>query len=175
MVSLYNQKLGQPEVVEVSGRPQIPSVFAIDQLGREIVGVPVSELLSKSPRAIVTQAKRKMGTNKKFKAGGQSYRAEEISARIIDRARQLAKAYLSQKIGDKISGLAAQSLGTSPPADWVSTYLEEHPPDIELNNAAISVPAYFNEAQKQATRTAGKLAEINILRLLHEPTAKFLS
>jgi len=66
VVSLYNQKLGQPEVVEVSGRPQIPSVFAIDQLGREIVGVPVSELLSKSPRAIVTQAKRKMGNQQKI-------------------------------------------------------------------------------------------------------------
>ncbi len=175
VVCLYNQKQGEPEVVEWQGRRQIPSVFAIDQVGRERVGVPISELLGKSPRAIVTQAKRQMGTDTKFKAGGQVYRPEEISARIINHARELAREYLHKKIGEKISRMAAQVIGTSVPEDWVIAYLDQHPPTIPLANAVITVPAYFNDAQKQATKTAGVLADINILRLIHEPTAACLA
>jgi molecular chaperone DnaK len=175
VVCLYNKKRGEPEVVEWHGRRQFPSVFAIDQVGRELVGVPISELLGKSPRAIVTKAKRQMGTDTKFKAGGQVYRPEEISARIINCARQLAREYLGKKIGEKISLRAAQVMGTSPPEDWITAYLEKHPPAIPLGNAVITVPAYFNDAQKQATRTAGVLADINVLRLIHEPTAACLA
>ncbi|MBR8838600.1 MAG: Hsp70 family protein [Stigonema ocellatum SAG 48.90 = DSM 106950] len=175
VVCLYNKKRGEPEVVEWYGRRQIPSVFAIDQMGREIVGVPISEMLGKSPRAIVTKAKREMGTDRKFRAGGQDYRPEEISARVINCARQLALEYLRKKIGETISSMAARSMGNSPPEDWVREYLERHPPSISLENAVITVPAYFNDAQKQATRTAGVLAGINILRLIHEPTAACLA
>ncbi len=175
VVCLYNKRRGAPEVVEWRGRRQIPSVFAIDQTGREIIGVPISELLGKSPRAIVTKAKREMGTDRKFRAGGQDYRPEEISARIINCARQIASYYLQQKIGETISAMAVRSLGNSPPEEWVREYLEKHPPSISLGNAVITVPAYFNDAQKQATKTAGVLADINILRLIHEPTAACLA
>lgn len=175
VVCLYNKRRGAPEIVEWRGRRQIPSVFAIDQTGREMIGVPISELLGKSPRAIVTKAKREMGTDRKFRAGGQDYRPEEISARIINCARQIAKDYLQKKISETISSIAARSLGNSLPEDWVREYLEKHPPSISLGNAVITVPAYFNDAQKQATKTAGVLADINILRLIHEPTAACLA
>ncbi|MCT7958533.1 Hsp70 family protein [Laspinema palackyanum] len=175
VVCLYNQRTAEVEVVEWQGKRQIPSVFAIDPIGRELVGVPISELLGKSPRAIVTQAKRKMGTDTKFKAGGVVYRPEEISARIINCARQLARDRLRQKIVQQISKLAAQAMGTVPPEEWVTAYLDRYPLAIPLSNAVITVPAYFNDAQKQATKTAGMLADINVLRLIHEPTAACLA
>lgn len=175
VVCLYNKQQGEPEVVEWQRQRQIPSVFAIDQSGRELVGVPIAELLGKSPRAIVTKAKREMGTDRKFRAGGQDYRAEEISARIINRARQFAREYLQKKIAEKVSAIASRTTGSAPPTDWVSKFLEQHPPAIPLNNIVITVPAYFNEAQKKATKTAGVLADIRVLRLIHEPTAACLA
>ncbi|MCT7993152.1 Hsp70 family protein [Laspinema olomoucense] len=175
VVCLYNHRTAEVEVVEWQGKRQIPSVFAIDPIGRELVGVPIPELLGKSPRAIVTQAKRKMGTETKFKAGGVVYRPEEISARIINCARQLARDRLRQKIVQRISKLAAQAMGTVPPEEWVTAYLDRYPLAIPLSNVVITVPAYFNDAQKQATKTAGMLADINVLRLIHEPTAACLA
>lgn len=175
VVCLYNKQHGTPEVVEQHRRRQIPSVFAIDQSGRELVGVPTSELVNKSPRAIITKAKREMGTERKFRAGGQDYRAEEISARIINYARQCARTYLQQKIAANVSVIAARAIGSAPPADWINEFLTQHPPLIPLSNIVITVPAYFNEAQKQATKTAGVLADIRVLRLIHEPTAACLA
>lgn len=171
VVCLYNKRSSEPEVVEWQGRRQIPSVFAIDQQGRELIGLSISELLGKSPRAIITKAKREMGTDRKFRAGGQDYRPEEIAARIINHARQLAREHLYKKIGEKVSARATRVMGQAPPSDWVREFMRKHPPIIVLPNVAITVPAYFNESQKQATRTAGILADVNILRLIHEPTA----
>lgn len=175
VVCLYNKQQGTPEVVEQQRRRQISSVFAIDQSGRELVGVPISELVHKSPRAIITKAKREMGTDRKFRAGGQDYRAEEISARIINYARQFARTYLQQKIAAKVSTIAAQAIGSAPPIDWINEFLAQHPPTLPLSNIVITVPAYFNEAQKQATKTVGVLADIRVLRLIHEPTAACLA
>jgi molecular chaperone DnaK len=175
VVCLYNKAIGKPEVVEWKGQRQIPSVFAIDQLGQELVGIPILDLLLKSPRAIITRAKREMGTDRKFRAGGQDYRAEEISARIINRARQFARDYLQKKIAEKVLTIASGIMGSTPPNDWVNEFLEKKPPIIPLSNIVITVPAYFNEAQKQATKTAGTLAGIYVLRLIHEPTAACLA
>ncbi len=175
VVCLYNKRSGEPEIIEWQGRRQIPSVFAIDQQGRELIGLSISELLGKSPRAIVTKAKREMGTDRKFRAGGQDYRPEEIAARIINHTRQLAREYLQKKIGEKVSARATRVMGTTPPSDWVREFLRKHPPIVPLANATITVPAYFNDTQKQATRTAGILADVNILRLIHEPTAACLA
>jgi molecular chaperone DnaK len=63
VVALFNKKTGQPEVIEWRGRRTIPSVFAVDQTGREVVGIPEAELFGKSPRAMVARAKRMMGTD----------------------------------------------------------------------------------------------------------------
>ncbi|MDZ8107033.1 MAG: Hsp70 family protein [Nostoc sp. DedQUE12a] len=175
VVCLYNKREAKPEVVERQRRRQIPSVFAIDQSGRELVGVPVAELLGKSPRAIIIKAKREMGTDRKFRAGGQEYRAEEISARIINCGREFAREYLQTKIAAKVSTIAAKKMASTPPTDWVNEFLAQHPPVIPLNNIVITVPAYFNEAQKQATKTAGFMADIRVLRLIHEPTAACLA
>jgi molecular chaperone DnaK len=175
VVCLYNKSQQIAEVVELRGRRQIPSVFAIDQAGRERVGIPISELLTKSPRAIITKVKREMGTDRRFRVAGQEYRAEEISARFIHCAREAARASLRQKISARVSAIATQILGKVPPGDWISQSLEQFLPTLPLSNLVVTVPAYFNEAQKQATKTAGVLAEMTVLRLIHEPTAACLA
>ncbi len=175
MVALFNKKKGQPEVLEWRGLKTIPAVFAIDQIGREIVGMPVSELIGKGPRAVVTRAKRMMGTNNQFKLDGKVFRAEEISARIVNHARIVAQEHLRNKIVEEMSIRASKVMGAAPPSDWVTDYLDRHPQEVPINQAVITVPAYFNDAQKQATRAAGELAGIQVLRLMHEPTAACLA
>ena len=90
-------------------------------------------------------------------------------------ARNVARKYLQHKIADRVSISAARSLGSTPPRDWVDEFVDRYTPTIPLSQIAITVPAYFNEAQKQATKTAGVLANMNVLRLIHEPTAACLA
>jgi len=175
VIALFNKKTGLPVVIEWRGRRTIPSVFAVDNEGREVVGIPESELMAKSPRSVVARVKRKMGTDTTYKVSGQLYRPEEISARIISHAHKVAVEHLHSIIAGRISALALQATGIAPPQDWISAYLAAKPPKIPLDNAVITVPAYFNDAQKQATRTAANLANVTVRRLIHEPTAACLA
>ncbi len=174
-VALFNKRTRQAEIVEWRGRPTFPSVFAVDQSGRELAGIPEAELVGKSPRAIVTNAKRAMGSNNRFKADGKLIRAEEVSARLIDHARAIGREYLRSRMAEKILALASQELGTRPAEDWVAACLGESSQRFPLTQAVITVPAYFNDAQKQATRDAATLAGVGIKRLIHEPTAACLA
>lgn len=175
VVCLYNKQQGTTEVVGQHRERQFPSVLAIDQSGQELVGLPISTLIHKSPRAIITGAKREMGTQRRFKVGDQTYRPEEISARFINHARELSRDYIHHKISQTIVCLASQSLGLAPSLDWVNDAMAQYLPTIPLQNLVITVPAYFNEAQKQATKTAATLAGVHVLRLIHEPTAACLA
>jgi molecular chaperone DnaK len=175
VVALYQKKLGQPEIVELEGKQLIPSIFAIDDAGREVVGVPVAAWLGKSPRALVTEAKRAMGSGKSYKAGRHTYQPEEVSARILQCARERASEYLRRKIAEQMAVLASGESRKGVPEDWIADHLREHSPATAFVQAVITVPAHFNEAQKQATRAAAEIAGIRLLRLIHEPTAACLA
>jgi molecular chaperone DnaK len=175
VVALYQKKTGQPEIVELEGKQLIPSIFAVDDAGQEVVGLPVAAWLGKSPKALVTEAKRSMGSGKSYKAGGHIYQPEEISARILQCAKQRASEYFLRKIGERMAGLAGAESRKGVPADWVADHLREHPPATTFVESVITVPAHFNEAQKQATRAAAEIAGIKLLRLIHEPTAACLA
>jgi molecular chaperone DnaK len=86
-------------------------------------------------------AKRKMGTDLKFKVFGKEYAPQQISAFILQKIKQDAEAYL----GDTV------------------------------NEAVITVPAYFNDNQRQATKDAGEIAGLKVLRIVNEPTAACLA
>jgi molecular chaperone DnaK len=132
-------------------------------------------MVGKSPKAIVTEAKRAMGSGKSYKAGGHVYQPEEISARILQCAQQRGAEYLRRKIGARIATLASGETRKGVPADWIADHLGEHPPATIFDEAVVTVPAHFNEAQKQATRAAAEIAGIKLLRLIHEPTAACLA
>lgn len=174
VVALYQKQLGRPEIVKLERGQLIPSIFVIDDAGQEVVGVPEAEWFGKSYK-VVTKAKLAMGSGKSFKAGDHVYQPEEISARILQCAQQRASEYLRRKIGEQMAVLASSETSKGVPADWVTNHLRNHPPATMFAQAVVTVPAHFNEAQKQATRAAAEIAGINLLRLIHEPTAACLA
>src|SRR5205823_12656422 len=89
----------------------------------------------------IRSVKREMGTNWNVVIDGKKYTAQEISARVLQKVKRDAEAYL----GDTV------------------------------NQAVITVPAYFDDAQRQATKEAGAIAGLEVLRIINEPTAAALA
>jgi molecular chaperone DnaK len=174
-VALFNRKSKAAEVAEIAGRASFPSVFAIDDTGREIIGVATASLLTRPLRALITRAKRIMGSDKSYRADGTIMRPEEVSGRLLRYGQQVGKEFLLAKITARVEALAFKALGTPAKSSWIADFLKEHPQEIGLNRAVLTVPAYFNDSQKQATRMAAEFAGIKVLRLIHEPTAACLA
>ncbi|MFN8248733.1 MAG: Fe-S protein assembly chaperone HscA [Ferruginibacter sp.] len=142
----------------------VPSVIHFDDRGSVIVGDAAKEFLIKAPQQTIFSAKRLMG---------KSYsdirdHAAFFSYRIID---DNADSLVKVQVGDKFYS----------PIELSSFILKElkqraeHILKTPVNKAVITVPAYFNDAQRQATRDAGKLAGIDVLRIINEPTAASLA
>jgi molecular chaperone DnaK len=125
----------------VASGKAFPSVVAFTKDGQRLVGEPARRQAAVNPEGTVLAAKRKMGTDFKFKAFGKEYAPQQISAFILQKIKQDAEAYL----GD------------------------------EVNEAVITVPAYFNDNQRQATKDAGDIAGLKVLRIVNEPTAACLA
>jgi molecular chaperone DnaK len=89
----------------------------------------------------IRSVKRHIGTNWTIDIDGKKYTAQEISARVLQKLKRDAEAYLGEQITD----------------------------------AVITVPAYFNDAQREATKEAGTIAGLNVLRIINEPTAAALA
>src|SRR5204862_2045280 len=88
----------------------------------------------------IRSVKRHMGTDWKVDIDGKRYTPQEISARVLQKLKRDAEAYLGETITD----------------------------------AVITVPAYFEDAQRQATKEAGQIAGLNVFRIVKEPTAAAL-
>lgn len=142
----------------------VPSVIHFDDRGSVIVGDTAKEFLITAPQQTIFSAKRLMG---------KSYNdikdhAAFFSYRIID---DNTDSLVKVQVGDKFYS----------PIELSSFILKElkqraeHILKTPVNKAVITVPAYFNDAQRQATRDAGKLAGIDVLRIINEPTAASLA
>ncbi len=119
------------------GGKAFPSCVAFTKDGQLLVGEPARRQAVANPEGTVFSAKRKMGTDYKYKIFDKEYTPQQISAFILQKIKKDSELYL----GDKVE------------------------------KAVITVPAYFNDAQRQATKDAGAIAGLEVIRLVNEPTA----
>jgi len=118
-----------------------PSVVAFTKDGQILVGEPARRQAVSNPEGTVIGAKRKMGTNYKYKIFGKEYTPQQISAFILQKIKRDAEDFLGEPV----------------------------------KKAVITVPAYFDDNQRTATKDAGTIAGLEVVRIINEPTAAALA
>ena len=153
-----------PEVIPTpEGSKLVPSVVSVSDDGSYVVGEAAQRLLIGAPERTVYSVKRLMGR------GIEDVRDELrlFPFRIADGSENVIRLELGGKLltPPEISAQVLKQLKAQAEA-----YLSE-----EVSQAVITVPAYFNDAQRQATKDAGRIAGLEVLRLVNEPTAAALA
>ncbi|MCC6634838.1 MAG: Fe-S protein assembly chaperone HscA [Chitinophagaceae bacterium] len=142
----------------------VPSVIYFDELNNAIVGDNAKQFLEKTPERTIFSSKRLMGKSYNDIKENEFFFSYKV---IDDDTDRLVKV----QVGDKFYS----------PVELSSYILKElkaraeHILKTSVNKVVITVPAYFNDAQRQATRDAGKLAGLDVLRIINEPTAASLA
>jgi molecular chaperone DnaK len=162
---------GEPVVITSSeGSRLFPSVVAINKNGERLVGQIAKRQAIVNPENTVYAIKRFMG-RKWGEPAGRELPVEEDAKRKTYKVTRAANNDVRVLMGGKeysppeISAMILQKLKTDAEA-----YLGE-----KVTDAVITVPAYFNDAQRQATKDAGAIAGLNVLRIINEPTAAALA
>ncbi|MDA0814981.1 MAG: molecular chaperone DnaK [Chloroflexi bacterium] len=157
---------GEPRVIpNAEGNRTTPSMVALARNGERLVGTVAKRQAVTNPDHTVYSAKRLMG--RRFDDEEVERLRRVAGFEVVRRANGDA----GVKLGDKdysppeISAMILQKLKTDAEA-----YLGE-----PVTEAVITVPAYFNDAQRQATRDAGRIAGLEVLRIINEPTAASLA
>ena len=128
-------------IANAEGARTTPSIVAFAKNGEVLVGEVAKRQAVTNADRTIRSVKRHMGTNWSVDIDGKKYTPQEISARVLQKLKRDAEAYLGEPVAD----------------------------------AVITVPAYFNDAQRQATKEAGEIAGLNVLRIINEPTAAALA
>ena len=149
---------------EFDGSSIVPSVVHFDTFGNVEVGEAAKPYLETDPANTIFSAKRLMGKSYKDIQTHQDFFAYKI---IDDNNDSLVKVQVGNQFYSPIelSGHILTALKNR----------AEHILKTPVNKAVITVPAYFNDTQRQATRDAGKLAGLDVLRIINEPTAASLA
>jgi molecular chaperone HscA len=154
-----------PKVINDAGKGVlVPSVVHFDTAGGITVGNEAKEYLITDPQNTIFSVKRLLGRSYNDIQNYQDFFSYKV---IDDNTESLVKV----KVGDRfytpieLSGLILKELKDR----------AEHALKTPVNRAVITVPAYFNDSQRQATRDAGKLAGLDVLRIVNEPTAASLA
>ncbi len=154
-----------PQVINDTGKGVlVPSIVHFGEAGDITVGNEAKDYLITDPQNTVFSVKRLLGRSYKDIENYKDF----FSYRVID---DDSESLVKIKVGDKfytpieLSGLILKELKAR----------AEHALKTPVNRAVITVPAYFNDSQRQATRDAGKLAGLDVLRIVNEPTAASLA
>ena len=159
---------GEPVVIpNAEGARTTPSVVAFTKTGERVVGQAAKRQAVTNPKNTVFSAKRLIG--RKFTEVSEE--AKNLPYKVV--AGKNGDAYIEVQAGDKTEQFAPQQIAAfvlgKLKAD-AESYLGE-----KITQAVITVPAYFNDAQRQATKDAGKIAGLEVLRIINEPTAASLA
>ncbi len=162
---------GEPKVIpSAEGGNLVPSVVAINKSGERLVGQIAKRQAVVNPENTIHSIKRFMG-RKWGEPAGRELTVEEDAKRKSYKVTKAPNNDVRVKMGDKeysppeISAMILQKLKTD-----AESYLGE-----KITEAVITVPAYFNDSQRQATKDAGKIAGLDVLRIVNEPTAAALA
>jgi molecular chaperone DnaK len=164
LVAYLDPATGAPKCISGPyGSTLCPSVVSVDPDGKIFVGEPARERLLTQPDRTIYSVKRLMGR-------GVADVQDELKLfpfRIDPESRNVIRVRLGDKsfTPPEISAFILRELKT-----WAELHFDE-----PVDRAVITVPAYFNDAQRQATRDAGRLAGLEVLRLVNEPTAAALA
>jgi molecular chaperone DnaK len=164
LIAEMDSQTGAPKCIPGPyGSNLCPSVVSVDPDGKVIVGEPARERLLTQPDRTIYSVKRLMGR-------GVADVQEELKLfpfRIDPDSRNVIRVRLGDKLftPPEISAFILRELKT-----WAEKYFGE-----PVERAVITVPAYFNDAQRQATKDAGRFAGLEVLRLVNEPTAAALA
>jgi molecular chaperone DnaK len=137
---------GKPTIIQAAegtsvGGKAFPSYVAFTKDGQLLVGEPARRQMVTNPEGTVMAAKRKMGTDFKFKVYDKDYTPQQVSSFILQKIKRDSEAYVGETV----------------------------------DKAVITVPAYFNDNQRQATKDAGEIAGLEVVRIINEPTAASLA
>ena len=138
---------GRPTIIPsaegagVASGKAFPSFVAFTKDGQRLVGEPAHRQAPMNSGGTIYAAKRKMGTDFKYKVAGKEFTPQQISAFILQKIKVDAEKFLGETIEE----------------------------------AVITVPAYFNDNQRQATKDAGEIAGLKVMRIINEPTAACLA
>src|ERR1700682_2291380 len=164
LVGYVDPQTGEPKCIPgPSGSTLCPSVVSLDPDGSIVVGEPARRRLLTQPERTVYSVKRLMGR-------GVADIQDELKL-FPFRIDPSSKNVIRVRLGDRfftppeISSFILREL-----KNWAEAHFGEG-----VNRAVVTVPAYFNDAQRQATKDAGKLAALEVLRLVSEPTAAALA
>jgi molecular chaperone HscA len=165
LVAIIHPESKQPLALkEHNSSSLVPSIVHFDEGGNVTVGEGAKQYLVTEPHNTIFSAKRLMGKSYNDIKDNASFFTYKV---IDDNTESLVKV----QVGDKFYS----------PIDLSSFILKElkqraeHILKTPVTKAVITVPAYFNDAQRQATRDAGKLAGLDVLRIINEPTAASLA
>lgn len=165
LVAIIHPESKQPIALkEHNNSSLVPSVIYFDSFGNVTVGEEAKEYLEIDPQNTIFSAKRLMGKSyNDIKANASSFGYKIID----DDTDRLVKVQVREKFYSpvELSSFILKELKQR----------AEHILKTPVTKAVVTVPAYFNDAQRQATRDAGKLAGLDILRIVNEPTAASLA
>lgn len=150
-------------IVNSEGGRVTPSVVAFTKTGERIVGQIAKRQAALNPERTIYSIKRFMG--RKYSEVTQELK--QVSYKVVPGPNDAVRVDIDGKLysPEEISSYILRKL-----ADDAGKYLGE-----KVKNAVVTVPAYFNDAQRQATKDAGQIAGLNVLRIINEPTAASLS
>lgn len=162
-MAIYEGKDGKI-IANKEGKNTTPSVVAFTDKGEVLVGDPAKRQAITNPQKTIYSIKRIMGLMCNEDKAGEA--KKRLPYKVVDRGGACAvdidgKVYTPQEISAKVLMKLKED---------AEAYLGE-----DITEAVITVPAYFNDAQRKATKEAGTIAGLNVLRIINEPTSAALA
>ena len=158
---------GQAKVIEnAEGARTTPSIVSFTNTGERLAGVAAKRQAVTNPENTFYATKRLIG--KKFTDADVKKDMKHLSYQVVSHSN--GDAWVSKTNGEKMSPSQIGAYVLTKMKETADAYL-----GVNVSEAVVTVPAYFNDSQRTATKDAGKIAGLDVLRIINEPTAACLA